>query len=106
MNKLNLVALYFRICHLYDTELIYHYQRNSNNSSADFTDAELLTIYFFAMIEEEKFKIRSIHRFARRYLRSWFPSLPSYQAFNRRLNRLGPALQILACRYPSEQLHL
>ena len=98
MNKLNLVALYFRICQLYDTELIYHCQRNSNNASAQFTDAELLTVYFFAMIEEEKFNIRSIHRFARRYLRSWFPQLPSYQAFNRRLNRLGPALQILACR--------
>ena len=73
MNKLNLVALYFRICQLYDTELIYHCQRNSNNASAQFTDAELLTV---AMIEEEKFNIRSIIALLVRYLRSY--CLPSF----------------------------
>lgn len=95
MNELNLIALYFRICHWYDTQLCFHCQRLSNNYRPCFTDSELLTIYFFAMLEEERFKVQSIYRFADRYLRSWFPQLPSYQAFNRRLNRLGPALQVL-----------
>lgn len=102
MNELNLIALYFRICQEYDTELCWHSQRLSNNYRPRFTDSELLTIYFFAMIEEQQFKVASIYRYANQYLRSWFPDLPSYQAFNRRLNRLGPAMQILADRLMSQ----
>lgn len=47
------------------------------------------------MIEEEKFQIKSIHRYADRYLRSWFPNLPSYQAFNARINRLSVVFPFL-----------
>jgi len=62
---------------------------------ASFTDEELLTIYLFSVIEEEKFKVKSIHDYASKYLRSWFPTLPSYQAFNRRLNRLNNVFPLL-----------
>ncbi|MEM8906665.1 MAG: hypothetical protein AAGD05_02360, partial [Bacteroidota bacterium] len=41
------------------------------------------------MIEEEKYKVKSIHAYAKKYLHDWFPSLPSYQTFNNRLNRLA-----------------
>ena len=41
------------------------------------------------MHHEGHVKVKQIHRFAAEYLKSWFPLLGSYQAFNNRLNRLG-----------------
>lgn len=46
-------------------------------------------------MEEEKFKIKSIHRYAKKYLLSWFPTLPSYVAFTNRLNRLSEVFPAL-----------
>ena len=43
------------------------------------------------MIEEEKYKVKSIHAYAQKYLHDRFPNLPSYQTFNTRLNRLATA---------------
>jgi hypothetical protein len=45
---------------------------------------------------EQRFKIKQIHEFANDHLRSWFPRLPSYEAFYIRLNRLGEAFKLLA----------
>jgi hypothetical protein len=70
--------------------------RFSNNCEPEFTDQEILTIYLFAMHVEQRFKISQIHEFADGYLRSWFPRLPSYTAFNMRINRLSEALKLLA----------
>ena len=70
--------------------------RFSNNAVPVFTDEEALTVYFFAMGVEHRFKISEIHGFAQRYLGSWFPELPSYQAFNTRMNRLVSAVQSLS----------
>ena len=95
MHYLKLIALYCYISECYNTELCWYCQRFSNNNKPDFTDAELLTIYIFCITEEEKFKVKSIHDYARKYLISWFPELPSYQAFNRRLNRLAPVFPYL-----------
>jgi hypothetical protein len=96
MNELQLIALYYHICDYYDSELRWVCQRFSNNSTQPaFTDEELLTIYLYVMIEEEKYKIKSIWRYAQKHLKSWFPNLPSYQAFNVRLNRLAEALPVL-----------
>lgn len=95
MKELKLIALYYYICKCYDNELIWHCQRFSNNSNPVFTDCELLTIYLYAMMEEHKFKIKHIHDYAKRYLLSWFPNLPSYSAFTNRLNRLAAALPLL-----------
>ena len=96
MNEIKLVALFCYICECYNTDLRWNCQRFSNNSNKpDFTDEELLTIYIYAVIEEEKYKVKSIHDYATKYLRSWFPTLPSYQAFNRRLNRLNNVFPLL-----------
>jgi len=89
MDVFKLIALYCYICECYNKELRWHCERFSNNNSPDFTDEELLTIYIFSMIEEEKYKVKSIHSFAKKYLHDWFPKLPSYQTFNNRLNRLA-----------------
>ena len=90
METLQLIALYYHICDCYDNQLAHQCQRFSNNSAEPaFTDKELLTVYLFVMLEEEKYKVKSIWRYAKKHLLSWFPDLPSYQAFNARLNRLG-----------------
>lgn len=38
---------------------------------------------------------RQIYDYFRHHWRAWFPSLPSYQAFNSRLNQLTPAFELL-----------
>lgn len=90
MDVFKLIALYYYICKCYNKELRWHCERFSPNNSPIFTDEELLTIYLFCVSEEEKYKIKSIHSFAKKYLLDWFPHLPSYQTFNDRLNRLAP----------------
>jgi hypothetical protein len=77
-------------------ELQYTCQRFSNNSTPEFTDQEVMTIYLFATTEQKCFKIKDIYLFAKEYMHSWFPKLPSYQAFNNRLNRLSEAFKTLA----------
>lgn len=103
MDKNKLVAMYCYICEYYDSELYWHCQRFSrNNLEPEFTDVELLTIYLFVMTEEEKFKVKAIWRYASNHLRSWFPQLPSYQAFNARLNLLAEVFPLLAERFLQE----
>ena len=95
-KELRLIAIYMYICKLYDLELQYTCQRFSNNNSPEFTDKEVLTIYLFVITQQQYFQIKQIHKFADEYMRSWFPKLPSYAAFNNRLNRLSEALRVLA----------
>lgn len=95
MNEMKLIALYDYICKCYDTDLKWHCQRMSNYSGDFITDEELITIYLFAVIEEEKYKISSIHNYAKKYQLSWFPLLPSYANFNARLNRLAGTFPLL-----------
>lgn len=96
VKELKLIAIYLYICQLYDSELKYSCARFSNNCKPEFTDQEVLTIYLFAMHSEQRFKISQIYEFADGYLRSWFPLLPSYAAFNMRVNRLNEAFKSLA----------
>lgn len=97
METIQLIALYYHICDYYGKELRWHCQRFSNNSQEPaFTDEELLTIYLYVMIAEEKYKIKSIWGYAKKHLLSWFPKLPSYQAFNARLNRLSAVFPLLS----------
>ena len=95
-SKIRLIALYDFIYEVYNTELKWQCQRFSpNGHQGFFTDEELLTCYLFSVIEEEKFLIKSSYKFIEKYWMDWFPELPSYQAFNTRLNRLAQVLQDL-----------
>lgn len=106
MDYYKLIALYYYIYECYNTELCWYCQRFSNNNlKADFSDEELLTIYIFCITEEEKFKVKSIYHFAKKYLHSWFPNLPSYQAFNRRLNRLACVFPYLVAKLLADADH-
>lgn len=90
-NEDKLIEIYFYICEKYEKNLKYCCQRYSNNNKPEFTDQEAMTIYLYAIHQEERFKCKQIYRFADNYLRSWFPKLPSYAAFNNRINRLSEA---------------
>jgi hypothetical protein len=54
-----------------------------------------MTVYLFCISQEQRTKIKQIYNFADQYLRSWFPKLPSYAAFNNRINRLSEAFRLL-----------
>ena len=94
-KALKLVEIYLYICQRFEEDLKYHCERFSNNSEPEFSDQEIMTVYLFAIQEEQRLKIKQIHRFANEYLRSWFPTLGSYQAFNNRINRLSEAFKKL-----------
>jgi len=94
-KEFKLIHIYLYICELYDCGIKYSCLRYSNNHSPEFTDQEILTIYLFAMHFEYKYSISQIYKFADEYLRSWFPKLPSYTAFNVRLNRLSEAFRLM-----------
>lgn len=91
MKNINkLIKLYFCICDYYDSELVLHCQRMSNNYQPALTDEEVLTIYFYCLIVEKRKEIKDIYDFADNYLRSWFPDLGfSYESFLTRLNKLN-----------------
>ena len=97
-----LVALYCYVCSCYDTELSAHCQRFSNHDSPVFTDQEVITIFLFAMLEDEKFTTKQIYDHTQKYWLSWFPDLPGYQQFNKRLNRLAAVFPVFASRILSE----
>jgi hypothetical protein len=103
-KKVKLISMYMYISELYESELQYTCQRFSNNSSPEFTDAELMvsersrtmTVYLFVLSEQEYFKLKQIHRFTEEYLLDWFPKLPSYQGFVNRINRMSEAFKTLS----------
>lgn len=69
------------------------YQRLSN-FKPKFSDQEIITIYLFGNLNN-RFKHRQIYDLIEDYWADWFPALPSYQAFNRRLNLLADNFQNL-----------
>lgn len=66
----------------------------SNNFQPDFSDEEVMTIYLFGILEQYS-KVKHIYKFIKDYLADWFPLLPSYKAYNNRLNKLHGCFEIL-----------
>lgn len=87
-----LIEIYLFICQIYDTRSATCFQRLSNNRNPEFTDQELVCIWFFGHLNE-KFNKRQIYDFIRNYWAEWFPKLPSYQTFSYRLNLLEQTFQ-------------
>lgn len=90
-----LIKIYFFICHKYEIDLKYQCQRFTNNNSPEFTDQEIMTIYLFCVHAEKRISISEMHQFILNYYADWFPKLPSYVAFNTRLNKLVDAFSLL-----------
>ena len=95
-KALKLIAIYLYICKLHSDELKHLSQRFTNNDKPDFTDQEIMTLYLFTVQQDQRFSVSQVYAFADQYLRSWFPALPSYKAFNNRLNRLSEAFKAVA----------
>jgi len=87
-----LIEIYLFVCQTYDTSSHSCYQRLSNNRVPEFTDQELMTIWFFAHLEG-CFEKKKMHELILKYWHHWFPRLPGYQTFVLRLNRLEPTFQ-------------
>ena len=93
--KEELIKLYCIICQCNDSRFIEGKQRLSNNNCPQFSDEELITVYLWGKAQQLVTR-KAIYNYTRNHLLEWFPKLPSYQAFCRRLNRLAPAFQALA----------
>ena len=89
-----LIELYCLICQFYDTQITLKHQRLSN-FKPKFTDQELITCYFFAMLQNQH-QIQEIYDYISHHWSEWFPDLPTYQAFNHRLNNLSASFAIIA----------
>jgi hypothetical protein len=88
-----LIQIYLLVCQIYDNQCSLKYQRLCN-FKPKFSDEEIIAVYLFGQLNE-KFNHRQIYNFIRQYWSDWFPDLPSYQAFNRRLNLLTDKFQTL-----------
>lgn len=90
-----LIQLFLWVCAVYDKHPTLKYQRWSpNGSEPPFTDQELMTVYLFGHLQGH-FKQKAIHRYVQEHWSAWFPQLPSYQAFNHRLNLLHETWPVL-----------
>jgi hypothetical protein len=88
-----LIEPYCLICRIYDSQSSLKLQRLSNFKPR-FSDQELITVYLFGHLND-LYQKKAIYRFTRHYWADWFPDLPSYQAFNRRLNLLESAFHLI-----------
>ena len=95
MRLLQLIDLYFRVCKVYENRMISHCFRHTvNYAQPEFTDAEVLTCYLFATGWQKCNGPKACYEYMLNHYLDCFPNLPSYQAFNHRLNRLAEVLPI------------
>ena len=100
--EIKLIELYCLICHIYDNQSVLKHQRLSNFKPR-FTDQELVTCYFFAMLNNQR-NIQQIYDYISRHWLEWFPQLPSYKAFNSRLNNLSADFCLILAIVPAKIL--
>jgi hypothetical protein len=93
--ELQLIQIYVWVCAMYDKHPELKYQRWSNNATQPrLTDQEVVTIYLFCVLQG-RLQQNDMHKYIRDHWATWFPHLPSYQAFNHRLNLLTEVWPIL-----------
>lgn len=97
--QLTLISLYYYVCERYNSTLAWQVQRFSRNSNqGNITDEEIITIYLFCTAYQEKYKLKSMHKYILEHWYSWFPKLPVYETFVSRLNRITELFPMLvAC---------
>jgi len=87
-----LVWLYLEISELFSqSELPLYTTRYSNNHVPFFTDAELFTCGLFAELVRGKDK-KAGYTYIKEHYQNWFPTLPCYEVYNRKLNKYHEAL--------------
>ena len=85
--KNKLIELYCTICQCNDSRFREELQRQSNNNCPQFTDEELITVCLWGKAQQLLTR-KAIYNYIKIHLLAWFPALPGYQAFCRRLNRI------------------
>ena len=95
MREIQLIKLYCAVCQHYDNTLAAYAHRTSNNFCPKFTDEECITILIWG-IANQKFDVKRCHEFVMDYYGDWFPELPKYEAFNKRIHFLADAFKALA----------
>ncbi len=98
-----LIELYCTICQCNDNRFREGLQRQSNNNCPKFTDEELITVYLWGK-EQQLLTRKAIYNYAKTNLLDWFPNMPSYQAFCRRLNRIAGVFLTLTDIWMKETL--
>ena len=83
-----LITIYLYICKEYQSGLWVYAQRFAPHVELKFTDEEVISLYWFGVMEEHR-TLKQTYRYADRHLRNWFPELPTYTAYVTRLNRLA-----------------
>jgi hypothetical protein len=94
-TQTKLIELYCAVCHHYNNIIVIHAQRQSNNFCPKFTDEECITTYIWGIINQ-KFEVKACYNFIKSYYGVWFPDLPSYQAYNKRICYLAYAFKEFA----------
>lgn len=92
--ELRLIALYVKISEHYSQNIWVSCQRFTNGGYKRCCDEEILTVYLFGILSGFR-DIKSIHTYAKRHLRVYFPGLPQYAGFVHRVNRLSEAFRLL-----------
>jgi hypothetical protein len=100
-KEIKLIKLYCTVCHYYDTTIVAEIQRFSNNFCPKFSDKECITIYLWG-IANQKFEVKASYEFIKEYWLEWFPDLPCYENFVKRVNFLSDAFVLLAQLLASE----
>lgn len=85
--ELRLVSIYLIVCNFFNQQKVQQSLRKSPNGNPNFTDEEVMTIYLYCVLDGYHV-LKNMHKFIDEHLRSWFPYLPKYAAFNHRLNFL------------------
>ena len=94
-KDLRFIELYCAVCYYYDNILAALAQRTSNNFCPKFSDEECIATLIWG-IANQKFDTKRCHEFIKDYYSDWFPALPSYQTYNKRICFLADAFKALA----------
>lgn len=97
-----LIWLYLEIDKLFaQTELPLYTERLSNNAKPDFTDAELFTCAIFAELAK-CIDRKTGYLYIQAHYGDWFRQLPSYEVYNRKLNKYHEALTYIFSAFQSK----
>lgn len=102
--EFRLISLYYWVCEGFKSGAEFHAQRLAKNASSielKFSDQEAMTVYLFGIFNKYK-EVKEIHTYAKNHLSDWFPDLPSYEKFNKRLNFLNGAFLFMSNKAVSE----
>ncbi len=100
-----LISLYLFICNEYKSRLWSYCERMTNHADLSFSDEEVITIFLYGVMNKRR-ELKEIYQEAERYLKPWFPKLPSYVAFVQRINRVCdifvPLIESLQSNLPKD----